>query len=803
MNEIKFFFIFIIYIQYINNNDIKKFNSSFISDNETNTENEEKKISAKNCKNCYKNNICIKCNNNYGLLGSKKNNKLISLSLDELSNGVYKENNIYYPCMANCNICNNDSQCLSCKKGFIFINNDYSKCVQISSINLKDYYTNDNINFYFHKYEKNKKRKEFKNDYTPNPKRYLQETSDLSSDFSTDIPFTSVISNMQTSSTVKISDTTETSTNIISTEIFPSTISSDSSRIFPDANKTDYYESTEIDDSSINSINSNTIISSFIESDTFIKEPTYSSSVLKSDSSSEIIENSSSQINTETNEKETNSNEISTSFYDSSEDIGNTHSDKLISDSTEPSLISDTYNTRTEILNNSSEITTSNQILTEILYSTNQYIFTNDFQTETPYSSSEINISNEFQTESPYSSIIVNTTIEFLTEIPESSSEIITNGFPTEIPDSSSDINITNGFPTEIPDSSSDINITNGFPTEITQSFYEIPPEPTTEQTVIPTTIPNPIITTIIYPNPYFELCILQSRIINKHLKLFVTIPIQIYKLPYINITISLYKNLNAFRFLQENKLYYKDHPVTLYRNESESLEAGKIFELTSKELFPNEDTIVIDLKSSSEYEMKLLNNNNNILNTKENEKMISNGETIDFSTNENFTSLTTYTIASLSSIDCDFKLTSRSEIKEENQNINLTFTQRDNTNNKIRAQSTLSSANNQISGKFEEKINNYYYLDSYIGVSEQGIFYITPEDSENYFNINCEIEKGGPNFSKILIIVGAVLLGVIIIIVVIVCIKKRKSSYEYNPKEIKREMKFKGDSSFIGLKNI
>ena len=758
MNEIKFFFIFIIYIQYINNNDIKKFNSSFISDNETNTENEEKKISAKNCKNCYSNNLCIKCNNNYGLLGSKKNNELICISLDELSNGFYKENNIYYPCMANCNICNNEAQCISCNKGFIFVNNDYSKCVQISSINFKDYYTYDNINFYFNKYEKNKKRKGFKNDYTPNPKRYLQESSDLSSDFSTDIPFTSVISNMQTSSTVKISDTTETSTNLISTEIFPSTNNSDSSLIFPDANKTDYYESAEIYDSSINSINSNTIISSFIESDTFIKEPTYSSSVLKSDSSSEIIENSSSQINTETNEKETNSNEISTSFYDSSEDIGNTHSDKLISDSTEPSLISD------------SEITTSNQILTEILYSTNQYIFTNDFQTETPYSSSKVNISNEFQTETPYSSIIINTTNEFLTEIPESSSEInITNEFLTEIPDSSSDINITNGFPTEIPDSSSDINITNGFPTEITQSFYEIPPEPTTEQTVIPTTIPNPIITTIIYPNPYFELCILQSRIINNHLKLFVTIPIQLYKLPYINITISLYKNLNAFRFLQENKLYYKDHPVTLYRNESESLEAGKIFELTSKELFPNEDTIVIDLKSSSEYEMKLLNNDNNILNTKENEKMISNGEIIDFSTNENFTSLTTYTIASLSSIDCDFKLTSRSEIKEENQNINLAFAQKDNTNNKISAQSTLSSTNNQISGKFEEKIDNYYYLDSYIGVSEQGIFYITPEDSENYFKINCEIEKGGPNLSKILIIVGAVLLRVIIIIVVIV----------------------------------
>ena len=136
------------------------------------------------------------------------------------------------------------------------------------------------------------------------------------------------------------------------------------------------------------------------------------------------MKNSSSQINTETNEKITNSNEISTSFYDSSEDIGNTHSDKLISDSTEPSLISDTYNTRTEILNNSSEITTSNQILTEIPFTVSQSIFTNEFQTEIPYSSSEINISNEFQTETPYSSIIVNTTNEFLTEIPESSSEI-------------------------------------------------------------------------------------------------------------------------------------------------------------------------------------------------------------------------------------------------------------------------------------------------------------------------------------------------------------------------------------------
>ena len=304
----------------------------------------------------------------------------------------------------------------------------------------------------------------------------------------------------------------------------------------------------------------------------------------------------------------------------------------------------------------------------------------------------------------------------------------------------------------------------------------------------IPTTTPTPV---------FFELCILQARIIDNLLKIYATTTTEIKRLSYINITISLYKNINALRFLQDKKLYYKNHPVTLYRDESESLAVGKIFELTSKQIFPNEDTIIIDNKKTSQYEMKLLNNNENILNTKENENMISNGEMIDLSINKDFDAINIYTIASPSSLDCDFTLSSRTKILEEDTEINLRFTQRDNINNYVNAKCKLSGTNSQISCTFSPKVNNYYCLDSFIGISDQGIFYIEPEDSENYFKINCE-KKEDSNLATILISVGAALLGIIIVIIVIVCIKKRKNSFEYTPK--KRKDRRLDDASDEGM---
>lgn len=177
---------------------------------------------------------------------------------------------------------------------------------------------------------------------------------------------------------------------------------------------------------------------------------------------------------------------------------------------------------------------------------------------------------------------------------------------------------------------------------------------------------------------------------------------------------------------------------------------------------------------------------------------MISNGEMIDFSINKTFEKMNIYTIASSSSMECDFKLSSRTKILEDDKEINLKFIQRDNANNNIYAKSTLSSIDSQISGSFNQNVNNYYYLDSFIGLSEHGFFYIEPEDSKNYFKIHCQTKKKS-NLAKILIPIFAVLLVIVVVIIIIVCIRKRRNSFEYNPK-IRNEKKLQGDSSMEGL---
>ena len=72
---------------------------------------------------------------------------------------------------------------------------------------------------------------------------------------------------------------------------------------------------------------------------------------------------------------------------------------------------------------------------------------------------------------------------------------------------------------------------------------------------------------------------------------------------------------------------------IELSINENNNIEPNKIYELTSKEEFNDKDRIIIVSQKTSDYETKVLNNNNKILDTSENEKMIKNGEMIDLST--------------------------------------------------------------------------------------------------------------------------------------------------------------------------
>ena len=54
----------------------------------------------------------MKCKEDYGLVGNSDNVSLTCLNLNELNTGYYKlENDTYYKCMSNCEICKNNTIC--------------------------------------------------------------------------------------------------------------------------------------------------------------------------------------------------------------------------------------------------------------------------------------------------------------------------------------------------------------------------------------------------------------------------------------------------------------------------------------------------------------------------------------------------------------------------------------------------------------------------------------------------------------------------------------------------------------------
>ena len=93
-----------------------------ISDEINNYELAENGICPRNCKHCLKKNICIKCRNNFNLVGSKYNQEIKCLQLSELKKGYYEENNIFYKCIQNCDICSDDISCDVCAEGLDYSN---------------------------------------------------------------------------------------------------------------------------------------------------------------------------------------------------------------------------------------------------------------------------------------------------------------------------------------------------------------------------------------------------------------------------------------------------------------------------------------------------------------------------------------------------------------------------------------------------------------------------------------------------------------------------------------------------------
>jgi hypothetical protein len=235
------------------------------------------------------------------------------------------------------------------------------------------------------------------------------------------------------------------------------------------------------------------------------------------------------------------------------------------------------------------------------------------------------------------------------------------------------------------------------------------------------------------------ELFIFQVQIIRKHLRIFISPSHKTEKNFHIKLPINIYKSNNKIRNLQENA--YREQEVDLYLSENNEVEQGEILSLTSIKEFDESDRIVINQEKSHDCEIKVLNNDNKILDTQENKKMIENKEIIDFSEVPSTFTSNKYYIES-SSKGCHFNLVSKNQIEEENQNIILNFIEKNNENKKISAKCILSKENkNNIPCSLNEDIvNKKYILDSYVGSNKNGVFYLIQDKDD--FELNCEEEE-------------------------------------------------------------
>ena len=716
-----------------------------------------------NCKLCSSKTNCTFCQDNFTFV---EGNKSICIDKEELKDKYIQDpldNSNFIKCenkYNNCYRCNS-TLCLSCKEESVFINDNYSKCELKSLLNMDDYFTHDNITYYFCKDNRYKDREECQKIIREITETYMTQYSTKistysQSNFSTDIPikstnidFTDYKSEFESTSIVDnftdfSKDIPTKSTQFISEETIVTSINSVSNSNLEDLidttknsiyyNFTDFPDETSIYSTEYNPIKDTTEIS--IEATTF--------------SFTEYI--------TESN-----------TYYKNDTFIGYSTINGFTEDISNILLNSTNFEETTEVTPNSL-LNDSNLYSTELSINTSYYDSTKE---------TNINLT-EYPTEESLNSTTPNP-FEETYDIPLNSSLIINPSQDTTEAIKSTNLNLLNT--SIITYNSFTINPLAYTTNSLTNSTY-------LNSIINPTEAPTiSLSTSHVINNPFFEVFILQVRIINGVLKIYVFISIKIKSPTRFRILIDSYKN-NNLRSLQDSTP--NSHEIDLYINENGEMEPGKIYELTSQEKFDKSDRVVVNLKSNSDYEMKVLNNNDKILDSQENEKMIGNGEIFDLSNNPSDYQVNNYIIES-SSMGCNFNLISKTTIKENNQKVSLNFTEKDNTNNNINIKCILSSEyNNKIPCSLNQNINKNFTLDSYAGSSDNGIYCITQENTDQNLQLNCLIESrkksesSNKNLIVILLIIGVLFIGVAIILIIMCCKKKQEHPIDSNQDKIK-----------------
>ena len=141
-------------------------------DNKTNYELSENATCPIYCKHCKENKRCIKCKEDFGLVGNSENVSIECINLNQLNTGYYKlENDTYYKCMSNCEICKNSTICEKCYSNYDLLNGTcIKKTENCQKYNKEGICELCNENFAFNKTERNSciNKDNFSDYYTPN-----------------------------------------------------------------------------------------------------------------------------------------------------------------------------------------------------------------------------------------------------------------------------------------------------------------------------------------------------------------------------------------------------------------------------------------------------------------------------------------------------------------------------------------------------------------------------------------------------------------------------------------------------------
>ena len=773
-------------------------------DNKNNYELSDDGICPKNCKHCYENKRCIKCRDNFYFVGSKESQEISCLSEQELSKGYYRQNNIYYSCIPNCDLCSDSKYCFNCSVGYDYINNKCIKriehCYEYDDDGFCKFCEN---NYAFKENDRTfcfNKEESFNNYYTKDKgisyypcQNNITSCSKCDYDTNQNIVICNLCSLNYSlyeyenrcifmpilDATFYYLDNAQTRINKCSNAI----------QNCNECQNSNYCTKCKNHYFMINNDTNVCVNDSKIELDYYYlnnEKTTYYS--CNNNLYQDVV-----------NCKKCSSKRTCTLCQDNYTFINGDKSKCIEKNSLKQNYIQDPFDISNYIrcenrFNNC--ISCNNSMCFEC---TKEYIFINEDYSNCILKSSinlDYYITNDNKTylsckEEKYKNL--EQCKDIISENPKETTINITNETINEPINEgiNKTINITINKTINEPT----YEVTNKIINELTNEVANESTNKTTNKTINETAIETPTKTTNLIINdkePLFEIFILQVQIINKILKIFLTVSKKIEKGFHLKFSIDLYRK-NKARNLEES---YTTQEVDLYLSNDNEIESGNIASLSSEEIFDDSDRVVIKNEKNNEYEMKVLNNDDKFLDSQENKIMIQNKQIMDFSEEGIDPTINEYNIES-SSKGCQFDLISDKQINENIKKITLIFSEKNNKKNNVNAECTLSSDNgNKIPCFLQPEVENKnYVLEDYKGYNENNLFYINQDKDETRFELNCHDEKPESKWFKtstIIIIASAVVAVIILISACVCCCKKKK--IENIPDSTFRRINYQGN---------